>query len=65
MYPLSMATFGEDWNKSQFWVRPFFFVTVSCYLPRLENISARGSSVCMCVRIARVFADACVSPTVL
>lgn len=20
-YPLSMETFGEDWNKSQFWVR--------------------------------------------
>lgn len=22
-YPLSMAAFGEDWNKSQFWVRIF------------------------------------------
>lgn len=20
MYPLSMETFGEDWNESQFWV---------------------------------------------
>lgn len=26
VYPLSMATFGEDWNKSQFWVCPPFFI---------------------------------------
>lgn len=25
VYPLSMETFGEDWNESQFWVRTFLF----------------------------------------
>lgn len=31
MYPLSMETFGEDWNESQFWVCRFLCSTA---LPR-------------------------------
>lgn len=31
-YPLSMETFGEDWNESQFWVRAtVLFFIVSCF----------------------------------
>lgn len=32
-YPLSMEAFGEDWNESQFWVRPMY-ARVPAFLPK-------------------------------
>lgn len=52
VYPLSMATFGEDWNKSQFWVRPLLF----CSLPVRTGVRV---SVCVCVLQEEYPADAC------
>lgn len=40
-YPLSMETFGEDWNESQFWVRVNLFLLV-CYALLLQKAMGPG-----------------------
>lgn len=41
-YPLSMETFGEDWNESQFWVRLPFLLLLWPWLGSMSVPGARG-----------------------
>lgn len=62
VYPLSMATFGEDWNKSQFWVRRLFLFYFFVLCPGFRACP-HGVRVCVyvCAYLQEEYpADACV-----
>lgn len=55
-YPLSMETFGEDWNESQFWVRATRLLLCACFEGR--PVGRRWTE----VTVADTFASSGVGP---
>lgn len=47
MYPLSMETFGEDWNESQFWVRTFLCPALAWRVCPFPGARGKGDTVCV------------------